>query len=118
MIRRRTFRVSLFQILPLFVLVFIACRVRSYGAENDLVITSLAHNGNCTTLTWNSHTGEFYTVYSTTNLCLPIFWRVEEVNVPSGGASTTWSESDCGEMQMMSSSSQGSSGFSSLSEQD
>ncbi len=74
---------------------------RLHAVTNDLRITSITHITNgCTTLTWISHTGEFYTVYSTTNLCPPIFWQVAEVNVPSQGTNTTWSEGDCGEMMM------------------
>lgn len=77
-------------------------------AVTDLRLTSLVREGECTTLNWISHPGEFYTVYWTDSLVPPVFWRVAEVNVPSGGTNTTWSEGSCGEM-MMSSTTSGSS---------
>ena len=47
-----------------------------------------------------SHPGEFYTVFWTDHLIPPIFWRMAEVNVPSGGTNTSWSEGNCAEMMM------------------
>ncbi|MDH7502495.1 MAG: hypothetical protein QHJ82_07255 [Verrucomicrobiota bacterium] len=68
------------------------------AVTNDLVITSITRQNDCTTLTWISHPGEFYTVYWTDSLNPPIFWRVAEVNVPSQGTNTIWSEGGCSQM--------------------
>jgi hypothetical protein len=73
---------------------------RTSAATNDLVITSIVRQGDCTTLTWRSHPGEYYTVYRAMSLQAPVFWQVAEVNVPSGGTNTTWSEGDCSESLM------------------
>jgi hypothetical protein len=70
------------------------------AATNDLVITSITRQNDCTTLTWRSHPGEYYTVYRAVSLQSPVFWQVAEVNVPSGGTNTTWSEGDCSESMM------------------
>ena len=51
--------------------------------------------------------GGVYTVYWTDDLRAPIFWRVAEVNIPSGCTNTTWSEGDCSQMLMRSGSSSG-----------
>jgi hypothetical protein len=72
------------------------------AATNDLVITSITRQGDCTTLTWRSHPGEYYTVYRAVSLQAPVFWQVAEVNVPSGGTNTTWSEGDCAESMVAS----------------
>ena len=74
--------------------------ISASAVTNDLVITSITRQNNCTTLTWNSHSAEFYTVQWTDNLTPPIFWRVAEVNVPSQGTNTVWSEGGCGQMLM------------------
>ncbi len=71
------------------------------AATNDLVLTSIVKEGGCVTLQWRSHVAEFYTVYWTDHLETPIFWRVAEVNVPSGGTNTVWSEGDCQQQMMM-----------------
>lgn len=70
------------------------------AVTNDLVITSITRQNNCTSLTWNSHPGEFYTVQWTDNLTPPIFWRVAEVNVPSQGTNTIWWEGGCSQTLM------------------
>lgn len=68
---------------------------------NDLRITSIVRTEDCTTLTWRSHPGEFYTVFWSDELQgLNTFWRVAEVNVPSGGTNTTWTEGACSESMM------------------
>lgn len=91
--------------------------LHSSFATNDLIITSITRTTDCTTLKWISYTGEFYTVYWTENLVPPVFWRVAQANVPSGGTSTTWREGCCaGESMMMSGISSG--GWSSLSEKE
>ena len=86
-------------------------------ATNDLVITSITRSGDCTTLKWLSHTGEFYTVYATEDLRLPIRWRAAAAFVPSGGTNTTWQEGCCSEsFSMMSRAASG--GGASLSKQE
>lgn len=71
------------------------------AATNDLVITSITRQNNCTTLNWRSHPGEFYTVYWTDAMSDRPYWRVAEVNVPSGGTNTTWYECEGGGQMMM-----------------
>ena len=86
-------------------------------ATNDLLITSISRVSDCTTLKWLSNTGEWYAVQWTDNLVPPVFWRVAQANVSSGGTNTTWREGCCaGESMMMSSFSSG--GWSSLSEKE
>ncbi len=100
----------------LFLLILTLGLLSSF-ATNDLVITSIARTADCTTLRWASHTGEFYTVYWTDNLVPPVFWRVGQANVPSGGTNTTWREGCCaGESMMMSRATSG--GWESLSEKE
>jgi len=72
----------------------------SPAVTNDLVITSITKQDECVTLDWRSHPGEYYTVFWTDRLDLPIFWRVAEVNVPSGGTNTTWTEGNCSQSMM------------------
>jgi alpha-tubulin suppressor-like RCC1 family protein len=91
-----------------FLLVFLGAYCLR-AATNDLVITSITKQSECVTLQWRSHPGEFYTVYWTDKLELPVFWRVAEVNVPSGGTNTAWSEGNCSESMI------GSGGSSALS---
>ena len=57
--------------------------------SNDLRITAMTRDGDCTTLTWGSRPNEFYTVYWTDRMEPYPFWRIAEVNVPSGGTNTT-----------------------------
>ncbi|HEY0550117.1 MAG TPA: hypothetical protein VGF13_11000, partial [Verrucomicrobiae bacterium] len=106
------------RILLLLLLAWSILTSDSLAITNDLRLTSITRTTNgCTTLTWISHPGEFYTVYWTTNLCQPIFWRVAEVNVPSSGTSKIWSEGDCGSSMMsneFSSSSSSSGGLTNL----
>ena len=67
---------------------------KRWPGSNDLRILHITRAEECTSLTWISHPGEFYTVYWTDALEGNSFWRVAAVNVPSGGTNTTWSE--CG----------------------
>jgi hypothetical protein len=73
---------------------------RASAITNDLVITSITRQDTCVTLQWRSHPGEYYTVFWTERLELPIFWRVAEVNVPSGGTNTVWTEGECSQSMM------------------
>ncbi len=72
----------------------------AFGVTNDLLITSITRQDDCVMLQWVSHAGEYYTVYWTDHLEPPIFWRVAEVNVPSGGTNTTWTEGNCSQSMM------------------
>ena len=92
----------------------------SVRAANDLAITSIQRSGDCTTLQWVSHPGEWYTVFWTDNLNAPIFWRVARANVPSGGTNTVWREGCCAseEMMMMRSSVTSSESVSKISEKE
>jgi hypothetical protein len=74
--------------------------ISASAATNDLVITSITKQEDCVTLQWRSHPAEYYTVYWTDRLELPIFWRVAEVNLPSGGTNTVWTEGSCSESMM------------------
>ncbi len=91
----------------IFHVAFLACLTFSASLSpapawtNDLRITSITRVEDCTTLTWRSHPGEFYTVLWADELRgLNTFWRVAEVNVPSGGTNTTWTEGACSESMM------------------
>ncbi|HEY2951452.1 MAG TPA: hypothetical protein VGK40_02655 [Verrucomicrobiae bacterium] len=85
----------------LITLALCAALSTAHAFANDLRITAITHDGDCTTLTWVSHPGEFYTVSWTDLLLGPnTFWRVAEVNVPSGGTNTTWSDGNCSQMMM------------------
>jgi hypothetical protein len=97
--------------------VFLLCllaRQHSLAATNDLLITSITKQDDCVTLQWKSHPGEYYTVFWTDRLELPIFWRVAEVNVPSGGTNTVWTEGECSQ-SMMAGPGAGGGGFASSS---
>lgn len=101
----------------LLILCFFLLGLLPAFATNDLVITSISRVSDCTTLKWLSNTGEWYAVQWTDNLVPPVFWRVAQANVPSGGTNTTWREGCCaGESMMMMSRSSG--GWSGLSEKE
>ena len=90
-----------------------------HATAADLRLTSIVRQGDCTTLRWGSRPGEFYTVFWTDNLNPPVFWRVAEVQVPSGGTNTTWSEGGCAQSMMMSGgSSPAGEGFKNMSEEE
>jgi hypothetical protein len=75
--------------------IIVAGRVASSSA--DLLITSIARQSDCTTLTWTSQPGEFYNVYWTDTLGSGAFWRLAAIHVPSGGTTTTWTDCAGGE---------------------
>jgi hypothetical protein len=60
--------------------------------EVPFTITEITRQNDCTTLTWASRPGEFYTVYWTDVLQPHAFWRIAQVNVPSGGTNTFWTD--------------------------
>jgi hypothetical protein len=80
------------------------------AVTNDLAFTSITKQGDCVILEWRSHPRKYYTVYWTDRLELPIFWRAAEVNVPSGGTNTVWSEGECSQ-SMMAGTGSGGGGF-------
>ncbi len=66
----------------------------------QLRIASIERVNDCTTLTWDSQPGKFYTVLWTDRLAAPTFWRVAAANLLSAGDSTTWSECSGGQNMM------------------
>jgi hypothetical protein len=89
----------------------------AFSVTNDLVITSITKQDECVMLQWKSHPGEYYTVYWTDRLDLPIFWRVAEVNVPSSGTNTVWTEGECSQSMMAGGGAGGSSPPAALAEE-
>jgi len=92
MIAQTTKQTVLINRIPLALCLLLPFAAPASAAE--LRITSIQRQDDCTTLTWDSQPGEFYTVYWTDALDPNIFWRVAAMNVPSGGTNTIWSE--CG----------------------
>ena len=74
--------------LPLLCVLFLA----THSLAGELRITSISRAANCTTLTWDSEPGQLYNVEWTDVLANPSSWRQAAINLPSGGAITTWSE--------------------------
>ncbi len=70
-------------------------------AAEELRLTSISREDDCTTLTWASQPGETYTVYWTDQMSDQPYWRIAAVNFRSGGSSTTWTEGECNQARAM-----------------
>ena len=86
---------------PLLLALLAFRAVCAQAVTNDLVITAITREGECTTLTWRSHPGEFYRVFWTEAMSDHPFWRVAAFCVPAGGTNTVWSEEGCEGSSMM-----------------